>query len=142
MCPNDTETTRIGWATAILAGVTIYASSPQIPYVLRFEDCTRAEVASDIEEWIEGGTEVVADNKEILGYREVPFTALVDQGDTDDSAYIINWSQVAFVGVTETDPNEGCQSADRFPYLELCVNRQVMSADESPWCVVASRRAG
>jgi hypothetical protein len=110
--------------------MTIYVSSPQIPYILTFEDTDRDEVAREIQRSIVGATETI----EVPGttdYFEEVVPPLVIALDAADAAFVINWGQVAFVEITEDDPNEVTPEAFQRPYLELSSSDGVLDeADE------------
>ncbi|WP_020106623.1 hypothetical protein [Nocardia sp. 348MFTsu5.1] len=109
--------------------MTIYVSSPQIPYILTFEDAERDDVAREIERSIVGANETIA----VPGtsdYIEEVVPPLVLTLDADDSAFVINWGQVAFVEITEDDPNEVAASAFQRPYLELSASDEAIDDDD------------
>lgn len=105
--------------------MTIYVASPQIPYILTVEDAERDDVAREIERSIVGASETIA----VPGtddYIEEVVPPLVITLDAEDSAFVINWGQVAFVEITEEDPNEAAPGAFQRPYLELSSSHEIV----------------
>ncbi|PXW30690.1 UNVERIFIED_CONTAM: hypothetical protein DES50_107169 [Williamsia faeni] len=109
--------------------MTIYVSSPQIPYILTFEDVERDDVAREIERSIVGASEAIPVPGTSDCIEEV-VPPLVLTLDADDSAFVINWGQVAFVEITEDDPNEVAPGAFQRPYLELSASDEAIDDDD------------
>lgn len=102
-----------------------YVSSPQLPMVYTFEDCTKTEVQDYVEDLMLGTSRRADDpakdeELESEGFvikseagapriaRRGPWVETLDAEDPDPS-YVIDWGRVACVAITDADPDPGAE---------------------------------